>query len=300
MTSPPVFVGGDNRSGTTLVSVILDSHPALVCGPEIDFLLPRDLGPHILACCRLLAAADPRVQGAGVETADPEWQLGIQFVKQCHRFGVAPPQLEQLVAFQLAATGGSITTFEERCRLIDAVGESRRRGRGAQRWGIKIQRLIAKADHFVRQWPRSQFVHVVRDGRDVAASHLRSGRPWAYGSVDDAARGWLAIVDEVRAVVPAGQLFELRYEDLVADVASTVAPLLDFLGLPWDPAVLRHAEMPHPLFEHPYGHPSAAAASDLISASAVGTYRRDLTPAQRQEFERRAGGALARLGYPVE
>src|SRR5436309_3410290 len=60
ITSSPVFIGGENRSGTTLLCVILDSHPALVCGPELDFLDPENLGPHVLACCDLLAAADPR------------------------------------------------------------------------------------------------------------------------------------------------------------------------------------------------------------------------------------------------
>ena len=31
----PVFIGGAGRSGTTLLRVILDSHPNIVCGPEI-------------------------------------------------------------------------------------------------------------------------------------------------------------------------------------------------------------------------------------------------------------------------
>lgn len=35
---PPVFVVGCQRSGTTLVRLLLDSHPRLSCGPETRFL----------------------------------------------------------------------------------------------------------------------------------------------------------------------------------------------------------------------------------------------------------------------
>jgi hypothetical protein len=297
--SSPVFVGGDNRSGTTLLSVILDSHPALVCGPELDFMAPCDLGPHIVGCCDLLARADPRVQGPGVTTADPYWQMGVQFVKQCHRFGVEPEALRKLVAEQIAATGGPIDSFGERCRLIDGLGNLRRARRGARRWGIKIQRLIVQADRFADIWPAARFVHLVRDGRDVAASHLRSGQPWAYRSAGDAAEGWASVVDNVRRAVPPGQVFELRYEDLTADVGSALAPLLQFLGLPWDSAVLRHAELPHPLFDHPYEHPSATAARVGVGRAAVGHYRTDLAPAEQAEFERVARSSLERFGYLV-
>ena len=42
---PPVFIGGAGRSGTTLLRVILDSHPNIACGPEIK------LTPMIVNMC---------------------------------------------------------------------------------------------------------------------------------------------------------------------------------------------------------------------------------------------------------
>jgi len=36
--SPPVFIVGCPRSGTTLLRIMLDSHPRISCGPEAHFV----------------------------------------------------------------------------------------------------------------------------------------------------------------------------------------------------------------------------------------------------------------------
>jgi len=299
LASDPVLIGGDNRSGTTLTSVVLDSHPDLVVGPELDFVEPVNLGPYIVESCDLLLAGDPRVQGPGVETADPDWYFGVQFAKQCHRFGVPFDELRGLVAGVVDELGTDVADFDERCLVIDAVGEHRRRATGMLRWGIKIQRQIHRVDDFARRWPRAQFVHVVRDGRDVAASNLVGGQEWSYKTIPEAAAGWLGVVERPPTVAPADRYLELRYEDLVGDPVTALHRVVDFLGVRWDDALLRHDELPHTLFDNPYAHPSAEPAAEALSAAKVGRHRRDLTPEQIAEFERLAGPELTRLGYPL-
>ena len=299
LASDPVLIGGDNRSGTTLTSVVLDSHPDLVVGPELDFVEPENLGPHIVAACDLLLAGDPRVQGRGVETADPAWAFGAQFVKQCHRFGVAYADVRDLVQGVVDRLGTDVVDFDERCHVLDAVGEFRRRQTGAARWGIKVQRQIARVDDFARMFPAAHFVHVVRDGRDVAASNITGGQEWAYQSVSAAAAGWLSVVAHPHTVAPPGRYVEMRYEDLVGMPRETLRGIVEFLGIRWDDALLRHAELPHTLFDNPYDHPSAQPAAQALSAAKVGRYRSELTEEQIAEFERLAGHDLQRLGYPL-
>lgn len=292
----PVLVGGDHRSGTTVLSVILDSHPDVVMGPEIDFLEPVDLGPHVLECCALLTGGDPRVAGQGVQTADPAWQPGVQFVRQCHRFGVELDDLRALVQSVRRRRGSDLVTLEDRCALLEAIGDHRRRSTGKPMWGIKIQRLITRADELARVWPQARFVHIVRDGRDVAASHLLGGQDWAYSNAAEAGLGWSRIVDRVAVLAGAHALHELTYEALTSNPRQTLEPLLEFLGLGWDDALLSHAEHPHALFDNPHDHPSAEAARQPVNAGAVGRHRQ-LTAEQVAVVEATAGPALRRLGY---
>lgn len=294
----PVLLGGENRSGTTLLSVLLDSHPDLVVGPELDFVEPVDLGPHILEACDLLAAHDPRVLGPGTDTADPFWYDGAHFVKQCDRFGVPIPVLQYPVRVAMKEAGSDLVDFQDRCRLIEIIGEHRRSSTGVSRWGIKLQRKINRVDEFAAYWPQAHFVHIVRDGRDLAASHLVTV-PWGFTTVTEAATGWVSVVERPPLVAPAGRYLEIRYEDLVTDPRTVLGQVVDFLGVPWHDSLLAHWQVPHSLFDAPWGHPAAEAAANPLTTARIGRFRQDLTEEQISEFERIAGDQLRRLGYPL-
>lgn len=300
LTSEAVLLGGENRSGTTLLSVILDAHPDLVVGPELDFTEPVDLGPHVLEACELLAARDPRVLGPGTDTADPYWYDGAHFVKQCLRFGVTLAELTAGIATVRKELGTDIATLEDRCVLIDRLGNLRRTKLGVQRWGLKLQRRIRHIEIYARQWPNARFVHIIRDGRDVAASHLHTVPAWGYKTIRQAAEGWLEVVSWPLSAAPTGRYLEIRYEDLVIDPTATTRAIADFLGLAWNPSMLRHAQYQHSLFADPWGHPAAAAAQQPIAADRVGRYRRDLSDAQIGEFQAIASSELKRFGYAKE
>ncbi|MDK1389368.1 sulfotransferase [Sinorhizobium sp. 7-81] len=299
LPSEPVLLGGENRSGTTLLSVVLDSHPGLVVGPEIDFTDPVDLGPHILAVCDMMDRRDPRLAGATKETVDPDWFDGAHFVVQCERFGLKRDDVRKLVTGLMAEHGTVLSSLDDRCRLIDSIGEFRREQTGAGRWGLKLQRRIKDIGTYAAIWPRAHFIHIIRDGRDLAASHLKTVPDWGYGTIAEAANGWLEVVNRPRQAAPDGRYLEVRYEDLVARPRETVERMLEHLGLSWDEAVLHHAEHEHALFDKPWGHPAAEAAGKPLHTGRRGRYLQDLTPTEIEEFERIAGKELNDLGYDL-
>jgi len=166
-----------------------------------------------------------------------------------------------------------------------------------------------------RTFPDSSFVHIVRDGRDAALSHLK--QPWllagslAGGRRDPTgyrygpdARFWVEPErrEEFEATSDLGRTiwswrrhteaalegralghrryYELRYEELVSRPAEVGMRLLDFLGITAQPSRAALLE--------------ALAMADSRS---VGRWRDELGSAQLAEVEKEAGELLRELGY---
>ena len=291
----PILVGGEHRSGTTLLAAILDSHPQVVFGLELPFEKPTDLGPHVLECCALARASS--VPLADVRWGERLW-AGGQFVLRCDNFGVGPDVLESLVRRVMRERRSDLVEFPDRCALVDAIGEWRRREVGVPSWGFKIQRAITKARVFSSVWPQARFIHIVRDGRDVAASHVRDHSRWGYRDVGAAAAGWGGLVEATRPLRGWRLFHEIRYEDLIRRPRRTLAALLRFLDLPWDEAVLSHSRAPHSFLKADgHGHPTVPAVRNPIGDGALGRHRRDLTGEEIRTVEGIAGPWLAALGY---
>ena len=296
----PIFIGGDGRSGTTLLSLVLNAHPMLAVGPELHFKGPENLGPYALRCAQLLADGDERAFGNGLKL-HPDLKKGMQFVKRCHRYGIGFQELIGLIEEAIRLTGGSkLDRFEHRCVLIDLIGRRRCETTGRRHWGIKIMREIGDLAAYGNLWPDARFLHIIRDGRDVAASQMTEHGTWGYGDIAEAARSWTKLMQQVQRHVGRAPLLELRYEELVHDSEATVRRVLTFLDVPWDPAVLHHTEAAQPLFDNPYNHPSIEQVVRPINESAIGRYRRDLTPDQIECFNRIAKRELAAHGYETE
>ncbi len=94
----------------------------------------------------------------------------------------------------------------------------------------------------VTLFPNARLIHCKRDVRDVALScwitnfaRLR----WAndLGHLAERINDYLRLMEHYRRVLPK-PLFEVEYEQMVADQEGTTRRLLDFVGLEWDPACL--------------------------------------------------------------
>ena len=120
---------------------------------------------------------------------------------------------------------------------------------GAKRWFDKTPQNVYGALLAASSMQRSKFVHIVREPVNVVAS-LRIGRIVKVENLTGACNYWneaIQIVAGLKRAYPA-RVYELRYEDFVADAPGQLKLLLDFIGEPYDPkwfAALKTRESDH-------------------------------------------------------
>lgn len=199
-----VFLLGAPRSGTTWLQTMLGAHPA-IAAPQETGVFHRFLAPWADEFERKVdlaerLAGDERVVGLPVVLTRERFDELLR-----HAFGVVHDGALEM------KPGASIVVDKnpENAKHVDL-----------------IRRVV----------PHARFVHIVRDGRDVAASLVAAsatwGGRWAPNDVRDAASVWRAHVLGARSAAAAGEAYcEVRYEDLLADGPSELARVLHHCGV---------------------------------------------------------------------
>jgi hypothetical protein len=162
------------------------------------------------------------------------------------------------------------------------------------------QRIAEIAEVF----PGSQFVHVVRDGRDVWVSAREARRSWARSwrtlpaglEVARTAHRWQATLEAVRAQAAAvghDRVLEVRYEALRADPKAGYRGLFDFAGIPYDDDVLDH------IYAQTDFDVSGRAGdpSGFYRAGRVGDWRGGIGLVEGLVFNAFGGSGLVDAGY---
>jgi hypothetical protein len=268
--APPLFVVGCGRSGSTLLRLMLDAHPDLAVPGESHFIPElRRRFPDPVAGDDLTAALlrTPHFR---------HWNVAESGVWERVRALEAP-------------------TFAE---VVEAAFLANADEHGARRWGDKTPAYVRSIPLLHALWPDARFVHLIRDGRDVALSYL--SLHWGPDTVWAAARKWRRDVGAgIREGQPLGtsRYLEVRYEDLVADPEETLRTICALAGLPFDERMLDPAaRRRHPTLAPTEGRPFHARSEDEVAAN-VRDWRTQMSPEAVRRFEAVAGALLSDLGY---
>jgi hypothetical protein len=268
-SAAPIFVVGCPRSGTTMLRDLLRSHPRLTFPPESYFIPPF-----------YRAYGDPRNAGEARRLARRILQL-----RWVRTRGV-PLDAESFA---------DCRSFREVvCRLYEAWA----RQENKLRWGDKTPHYAAEIPLLAKLFPGARILHIRRDGRDVAMSWIR-GR-FGPCNIYTAARLWMWYVNRARragAALPRETYLELSYEELVQQPREVMRRVCDFIGEPFDDAVLRRSGLPRdPLNPFAITHTMGA---EIVSANCA-KWKTQMPARDRVLFESVAGNLLETLGYETE
>jgi hypothetical protein len=197
----PVFLVGAEQSGSTMLRLMLDSHPNISFAEEFDYSLrlvdrSGSLPPPDVFHQHLLRDRSFSTSGFTLDT-----NLGV--AEQINAF------LHQRQSMQHA----------------DIVGATLRSG-------------FAKAPHL---WPEASYIRLVRDPRSVAADRIAvglAGNPWhaveQWINVEDEWR-------ELEATISPDRLYTVKFRDLVTDCHTTLTHLCRFLGVDYTTQMLDYS-----------------------------------------------------------
>jgi hypothetical protein len=264
---PFVFVVGCERSGTTLLRAMLDSHPRLAVPPESHFLIP------------LLAVPFDR-------------ESFLETLAEHRRFARWSLPIEDVAA---ALDAAEVDTMRDAVRALYRTYASRH---GKDRWGDKTPGYVRHLTGLAALLPESRFVHIIRDGRDVALSWMDTD--FGPSTVTEAAQRWRK---DVRAGRQAGRelpdrYLEVRYEDLVDHPEAVLTTICEFTDLAFDPAMLDYPERADAVIEATLA-PRHHGRLRQRPTAGLRKWREEMPPDAVRAFEQTAGGLLARLGYPL-
>lgn len=265
----PLFIIGSPRSGTTMLQVLIGEHPKVATTVELTLY-------------RMYVAPWLRMWDEEKRTSESgRWHQGLPFVWERAELAEFLREFTERVYRKLLASKPGAT------HVLDKHPPN------AMHIGV------------IREfWPRARFIHIIRDGRDVACSMVAAARKVGFGKTDiaGAAIEWRDYVLAAREAAKfGGDYLEVRYETLLRDGAPAYGPILDFCGLEYTPEWLA-ATIEANTFDkmkaaRRTGDPRVTGATGHYRAGQAGGWRSEISLREGFEFERRAGDLLRELGY---
>lgn len=258
-----------------MLGAMVGGHSSCVCVPETQFIE------------QLLVRSD-----FDQDAVEPQKALSSIFAHERYRLlWDLPLDPSAVDAAEVGSTFAEVLSW-----LVRAY--SRHLGKpAATLWVDHTPSNFKRGLTMLRMFPDARFIHIVRDGRGVAASILPLD--WGPNDILGAAEHWMArCAAGLAAELKLGpdRVLRVRYEDLLATPETTLRRIASFAGLEYEPVMAqgtghspnRYNERQHRLVGQP---PDQSRADGWI---------RSLSSRQIEIFESVAGDFLETLGYQRE
>jgi protein-tyrosine sulfotransferase len=260
----PIVVGGCPRSGTTLMRVILDTHPNIACGPESGIFVPR--WPSLKKLPDRFGMPRNTVMALFKTSPSQAWFIDEFFklytvIRDKPRWAEKTPANVNQLEF----------LFEHfpKARFIHMIRDGR-------------DTVCSLRTH-----PR----HKVVDGQLIK---LDTRHP-----IGPCTERWVHDVSAGRRYRDDPRCLEVRYEELVGDPRATLERVFERIGEPFDDRVLDFHSVKGRSRDFT-NFPQNPEATKPLYTAAVSRWHADFSGEDLTTVKRLAGPLLIELGYAAD
>lgn len=278
----PLFILGNPRSGTSLFRIILNAHPNIVIPPESGFLqwwYPKYKSWN-----------SQNVNHRDIET----YVHDVLSSKKIEAYSI---NADELITYILKKQPESYAS------LSACVYRYYGRLKEISIWGDKNNYYIGHIPLLKKLYPDAKFIHLIRDGRDVACSYLELEssinksvpyRPNLPSDINEIAKEWVTNNALIETELSSTKHLAVRYEDIILSFKDSLGEVLKFLELPWSKNIENYT-----LHNDEPVNTVLWKKNTLkeLQPSLVGRHKRDLTKEQINYFESIAFKYLLKYKY---
>ncbi len=278
----PVFIVGCDRSGTTLLSLILSQSSDLHVTLESGFI--PDLYKNIS-------------DYGDFDTAKNRWYFlrDLQTIK-------ATSKTIAFDIFELSEEDAEKALHKaaptDYAGAIDALFRMTAKINGKTRWGNKTPKYVLHIPLLNTLFPNAKIIHIIRDPRDVAASILKAG--WT-STIKEAALYWNKRVNAGLKGRSLGDniYYELKYESLLKKPKVEIKNICDWLEIDFQEDIVdryREDENRSSIIEH---NNLFDLIGKPIDASRAYAWKKSMRKADFAEIEEVNKDLIKKLNYEI-
>lgn len=213
MRNDPIFLTGVYRSGTSIVSRVLDAHPELdITFDSVNyfrFVIKKKIGPEHYE--NIVREITDRLKQRVRIILDTE-----KILAEIRR----ADEISHNVIYDAVMNG-----------FFGFTGK---------RWGEKTLMEWTNIPLFLSMFPQGKAIHIIRDPRDVLASYKKMTIETGDKYLDSAFANMHSMDSALNYMktLPADRYFILKYEDFVTDKESRVKRMCEFLEIEYKDVML--------------------------------------------------------------
>jgi len=279
----PIFIVGANRSGTTLLRLILNAHSRIAIPEEVVYFGSFMAGVSI-----------EKWRSPGLsDEAYSKFVHDFVFKKCAPLQGVNNQEVIKQILQDKPYDFSKPYRY-----MLESWAVTHKK----QRWGEKTPGNLFYADILLEMFPDARFIHVVRDPRAGVSSMMNT--TFFPKDIVFNALSRHKFMTEGRAIlensVPPEQRMSVRYEDLVMNPEEAIQALCDFLQEPFEPSMMAFYKDSSRYMKQDAATSFNQAATKPISVEMLNKWKKKLTESDIAQIELLCSSEMKEFEYEFE